>query len=212
MRISQLAAETGVAVATIKFYLRERLLPEGQRTSPTQAQYDASHVARLRLIRALLGPGGLSVAATRELLHNVDHPPESQHRLLGVAHQAVQLPVPARVDLTSAVQLMQRWGWHVDPSESPALASLADALQGLADAGFDIPEERLDGYRAAMKEVAESEIADVPTESTEAAVRYVVLGTILVEPLLLALRRLAQQDASHRRFGSATVGQTEQHD
>jgi hypothetical protein len=34
-------------------------------------------------------------------------------------------------------------------------------------------------------------------------VRYVVLGTVLVEPLLLALRRLAQQDASRRRFGPA---------
>jgi len=33
-------------------------------------------------------------------------------------------------------------------------------------------------------------------------VRYVVLGTVLVEPLLLALRRLAQQSASHERFGS----------
>ncbi|GAB2511519.1 hypothetical protein GCM10027064_06410 [Microbacterium petrolearium] len=33
-----------------------------------------------------------------------------------------------------------------------------------------------------------------------AAVRYAVLGTILTEPLLLALRRLAQQDASARRL------------
>jgi hypothetical protein len=32
-------------------------------------------------------------------------------------------------------------------------------------------------------------------------VRYVVLGTVLVEPLILALRRLADQEASARRFG-----------
>ena len=37
---------------------------------------------------------------------------------------------------------------------------------------------------------------------SEAAGRYTVLGTILVEPLLLALRRLAQTDASARRFGT----------
>ena len=36
----------------------------------------------------------------------------------------------------------------------------------------------------------------MPTESAAAAVRYVVLGTVLVEPVLLALRRLAQQEAS----------------
>jgi hypothetical protein len=32
-------------------------------------------------------------------------------------------------------------------------------------------------------------------------VRYIVLGTILVEPLLLALRRLAIINASARRYG-----------
>ena len=41
----------------------------------------------------------------------------------------------------------------------------------------------------------------MPTESAEAAVRYVVLGSVLVEPLLLALRRVAEQVASARRFG-----------
>ena len=51
MRISELSSQTGVPVATIKFYLREKLLQEGIRTSATQAQYNESHVARLRLIR-----------------------------------------------------------------------------------------------------------------------------------------------------------------
>ena len=65
MRISELSRESGVPVATIKFYLRERLLPDGVLTSATQAQYDETHVARLRLVRALIGPGGLSIAAAR---------------------------------------------------------------------------------------------------------------------------------------------------
>ena len=39
MRISELSARTGVPVATIKYYLREGLLPEGERTAPTQATY-----------------------------------------------------------------------------------------------------------------------------------------------------------------------------
>jgi hypothetical protein len=37
-------------------------------------------------------------------------------------------------------------------------------------------------------------------------VRYVVLGTVLIEPLILALRRLAQAEASARRFGSGASG------
>ena len=48
-----------------------------------------------------------------------------------------------------------------------------------------------------------AEIDDLPTETPSAAVRYVVLGTVLVEPVLLALRRLAQREASVARFPPA---------
>ena len=203
MRISQLAATTDVPVATIKFYLREHLLHEGQLTSPTQAQYDESHVRRLQLVRALLGPGGLTVAAARDLLQHIDHPPESQHDLLGIAHHAVHRPVPEDLDLGAAEKLIRRWDWQIDERDRDTPAALADALRGIANADFTLPEGALDRYARVMAEVAEAEIADLPTESAEAAVRYVVLGTVLVEPLLLALRRLAQQDASSRRFASA---------
>ena len=92
MRISELSSQTGIPVATIKFYLRERLLQEGARTSATQAQYDESHVARLRLIRALLGSGGLSVAAAHQMIRAIEEPPPSVHELLGVAARAVARP------------------------------------------------------------------------------------------------------------------------
>jgi hypothetical protein len=49
--------------------------------------------------------------------------------------------------------------------------------------------------------LAVEEVGSVPTESPEASVRQAVLGTILIEPLLVALRRLALQDAAARRFG-----------
>ena len=100
MRISQLSRETGVPVATIKFYLREGLVPEGRRTSATQAQYEDDHVARLRLIRALVGPGGLTLALVRGVLEAIDRPPESMHDLLGVAAAAVERPAPTQLDHT----------------------------------------------------------------------------------------------------------------
>ena len=53
MRIAELSRDSGVPVPTIKYYVREGLLPPGELTSPNQAQYDASHLRRLRLIRAL---------------------------------------------------------------------------------------------------------------------------------------------------------------
>ena len=206
MRISELADASGVPLATVKYYLREKLLPEGERTSATQARYGDAHVRRLRLVRALLGPGGLSVARARGVLAALDVEHESVGEVLGVAQHAVTPAAPEGVDHTRARALVERWGWTVDPDDGPVLAALEVAVDGLEAAGFDLPAERLDGYARAMLDVAQAEIDGVPLESVDAAVQYVVLGTVLVEPLLLALRRLAQQDASWRRFGDLVGG------
>jgi DNA-binding transcriptional MerR regulator len=171
MKISELSSQTGIPIATIKFYLRENLLQEGFRTAATQAQYDDGHVARLRLIRALLGPGGLSVAAAGQVIRAIEEPPESLHELLGAA--ATALPRP----------------------------DLDEALRGINEAGFELPEGALNVYRDHMRQIAEFEIENVPTDSATAAVRYVVLGAVLIEPLILALRREAEQEASAHRFG-----------
>ena len=171
VRISELSSHTEIPVATIKFYLRENLLHEGVRTAATQAQYDQSHVARLRLIRALIGPGGLSIAAAHQVIQAIEEPPESVHELLGVAAAAVAGP------------------------------NLDDALRALDEAGFTLPEGALDLYQDHMRQIAEFEIDNVPTDSPAAAVRYVVLGTVLLEPVILALRRAAEEEASARRFG-----------
>lgn len=203
MRISELARQTAVPVATIKFYLREGLLPEGERTSATQAQYGEQHAARLRLIRALLGPGGLTVATAGEVLAAIDDPPASMHDLLGVAFAATGPPVEPGLDHTRVHELMHRWGWEVDDKDCDTHAALETALAALDAAGFDLPPDALQVYAERMQSIAETEIAGVPQESATAAVSYVVLGTVLVEPLLLALRRMAQTELSGRRFGGA---------
>ena len=202
MRISQLATEAAVPVATIKYYLREGLLHDGELTSATQASYNESHVRRLRLIRALVVGAGLSIADTKDLLQGVDAPPEAGHDLLGIAHHALAGPVDAAADTGEIDALLSEWGWSSDGCDEVGKAAVAQALEGVRSAGFDFPEGMLGTYAHAMHTVAEAEIAGVPTDSNESAVRYVVLGTVLVEPLLLALRRLAQQSASYDRFGA----------
>ena len=200
MRISQLAERSNVPIATIKYYLREGLLHEGELTSATQARYDQSHVQRLRLVRALIGSGGLSVAGARTVIEQLDGPHEHVGEVLGIAQGSVTVPANSDVDLSRAVALVEQWGWLIDPGDTRTLTALASALDGLDAAGFELPDGALDHYVEHMAGIAETEVAGIPTESVDAAVRYVVLGTVLVEPLLLALRRLAQQDASARRF------------
>ncbi len=202
--MAELSRASGVPVPTIKFYLREQLLPEGRRTSATQAQYDDSHLARLRLVRALLGTGGLSVARAREVLNHLDHPPDSTHDLLGIAHATITPPAPTGVDLSEVHDLLTGWGWQVDAKDCDTQALLAQALTAAREAGMALPPETLDRYGDHLLALATDEVAEVPTGSNEEAVRYVVLGTVLVEPVLLALRRLAQQEASGRRFGAGS--------
>lgn len=198
MRISELARRGEVSTATVKYYLREELLPPGQLTSPTQAQYDEKHVERLRLIRALLATG-LSVATAKEVLQRMDAPPTDVLDLLADVQMSLT-PVLEPVDRDEVEALLSRWGYDVGVALEGPVAALGHALAVARDAGFEMSPELLDDYAAAARTIAELDIAGVPTDSPEAAVRYVVLGTLLMEPVLLAMRRLAHADASARRF------------
>lgn len=204
MRISELASAAELPVATVKYYLRENLLHDGELISATQARYDHTHIKRLKLIRALISSAGLSIAATRELLAGLDNPPASTHALLGLAHRAVAPENTPSTQTEGVDQLLHGWGWNLGACAPDTRAALAAALEALAGAGFELPPQLLTHYAQTMHSVAEAEIDNVPTTSPEEAIRYVALGTVLIEPVLLALRRLAQQDASSQRFAGET--------
>jgi DNA-binding transcriptional MerR regulator len=205
MRISELSTRTGVPVATIKYYLREGLLAEGVRSSPTQADYGEAHVDRLRVVRALIG-SGVSIAEARKVLDALDDPPPTPHDLLGAAHAAVLPQGEQSVDVSAAEHLVRGLGWQPGMCDEQVLTGVARALEALDRAGFVVPDGVMAAYLDAMGRLARAEIAAVPQDSPEAAVRYVVLGTVLAEPLLLALRRVAEQVASAERFGEAGTG------
>ncbi|MEV7828167.1 MerR family transcriptional regulator [Microbacterium enclense] len=202
MRISELSAASGVPVATIKYYLREKLLPEGARTSPTQASYGLAHVQRLGVIRALVD-AGVGIAGVRKVVCVLEEPPENPYDLLGAANAAVTPAVSADIDLTAALALLERMGGDVEKCFPDQIAAVAQALAALDRAGFTVPNRVMDAYLTHLSAIAEEELAATPETSIEDAVRYVVLGTALVEPLILALRRVAEQVAASRRFGGA---------
>ena len=53
MKMKELEAETGIGRETIRYYIREGLLPEPERPKRNVASYGPEHVARLKLIRRL---------------------------------------------------------------------------------------------------------------------------------------------------------------
>jgi DNA-binding transcriptional MerR regulator len=211
MRVGELSRRSGVSVASIKYYLREGLLPAGERTSPNQATYDDGHVRRLRMVRALIDVGGLSVAATRAVLAAVDDPEVPLHEALGRA-QATTTPAMTAADGDDEARVLadraladvvRERGWHVSP-HNPAWHTAVEVLATYHRLGDDDLARQLGLYAEAMEGVARREVAAVVDRGDRArTVEGVVVGTVLGDTLLAALRRLAQQHCSAQLLGRA---------
>ncbi|MER7953427.1 MerR family transcriptional regulator [Streptomyces sp. NPDC096030] len=208
MRIGELSRRTGVSVPTIKYYLREGLLPAGELTSPNQASYDETHERRLRLIRALLDVGGLSIAGIREVLAAIEDRERPVHKMLGAAADRVvprytEEPGEGVVVARKTVaELIARRGWSTSP-EGPAAEALAVALAALTEVGHGGFAQVLDTYAEAAERVAKADLEYVAGNvEREELVEGVVVGTVLGDAMFAALRRLAHVDASRKVFGA----------
>lgn len=206
MRISELSAESGVALPTIKYYLREGLLHQGRQVAATRAEYDETHLRRLRLIRALLEVGKLQVASIKKIIEAVDDESLPVHTMLGTAHYALAPAVEPEEGeeweaATRAVDaVIAEHGWRIAP-DAPTRAELAQTLVRMHQLGLSCD---LAPYaEAAHKLVAEVEMDTVPfTGPRDAAVEALVLGTVLYGRAFDTLRRLAQESESGRRLST----------
>jgi DNA-binding transcriptional MerR regulator len=209
MQMSELSRESGVPVATVKYYLREGLLPPGEATSATRATYGEEHLRRLRLIRALVEVGRLRLETVRTILGAVDDEDADLHHTVGAAHTALAPQGEASQRATDAVdRLLRRRRCRV-PADSTNRQALAIAFDALDRLGFAVQDPTLDAYADAAAAVARVDVDSVPTtEPPEQAVEHVVVGTVLFEPVLLALRRLAHEHLSSRRLAGRRVRTT----
>jgi DNA-binding transcriptional MerR regulator len=205
MRISDLAARSGVSAASIKWYAREGLLPAGERTGYNQTEYGEAHLARLRLIRSLIEVGGLSVAAARDVLAAADDPDHPFGNTLGIAQAS--LPRPASPPTAESVQAVHdaaaELGWQVFDG-NPGVPAAAAVLDRFHELGRSDLVAVLPGYARAAEIVAAADLdcitTSVATDRATAA-QTVVVGTVLGDALLAGLRRIAQSNEAHRRFG-----------
>lgn len=211
--MKELSEASGVPVATIKFYLRERLLPAGDRTQPNQADYTADHLRRIRLIRALIEVGGLSVATARTVTGLLDLPGQSLHNILGLAQHAMAPPVPHpdaeefRVAQARVDEVVRRLGWHV-ADDNPGRDGAAGVLTTLA--ALDQPglAGLLEPYARAAEGAARHDLEVVAASGAsggrDAMVETAVIGMVVGEALTLHLRRMAQEHVSAQRMSLAS--------
>lgn len=202
MRLAELSESSGVSVATLKYYLREGLLHPGTAVSRTQSDYDESHLERVRLVRALSEVGGLSLATIGRVLDVITSPGQDWITVLETAQRSLVKPkrdAPGGGETdqhrgSRASAWLTARGWNVDPVD-PFIDDLDRAWAACESVGLGLDEERMNAYADHVEGVAEIDVATVPADP-EGAIRQVILGTVLVDPVLAALRRLAQQHVS----------------
>lgn len=220
MRMKDLSEASGVPVATIKFYQRERLLPAGERTHPNQSLYSDVHLRRIRLIRALIEVGGLSVAAARGVIGVIDLPGQSVHNVLGLAQHAMAPPItiPPTPEFLAARRkvddLLDRLGWRVSAENAgrDGAAAVLTTLEALQQPQL---VEVLEPYARAAETAARADLDAVTAAGDDgdrdAMVETAVIGMVVGEALTLHLRRMAQEHVSsqrlspHRQPDSATL-------
>lgn len=200
--MSELSERSGVPVATVKFYLREQLLPPGEATGATRARYEESHVERLRLIRALVDVGGMGLERVRRVLAAVDDEDAGLDAAIGSAHtelspQPATEPSRASRDRVAGLLRTRRWRTTADGRHATALAAALDAMDA---AGQPLRDDALEAYADAAAIVAKADLGRIGGRTRAGATTYAVLGTVLCEPVLLALRRVAQEDLARRRL------------
>jgi len=205
VKVSELASQAGIPLSAVKFYQREGLLPEGVRSAPNQVAYDDTHVKRVRLIRALIETGGLSIAATKDVLRAVDADGMTMADTFGVAQQAMSTPrttpsVPSSESRDVVMRLAQSQGWMFLP-DNPGIDAAARALDGLRAIDFTLTDEYLSAYATAASTAATADLHALsllsdPDELTE----LMVVGTILGDPFFAGLRRIAHENSTHHLF------------
>lgn len=200
MKISELSDQTGVSIATLKFYLREGLLRPGTLTAPNQADYGEAHVRRARLVRALREVAHLSIAQIAAITGALDRG-EELYDVMGVtvdslgerpaAFTPAQEAAAAEVDrLLATLGLPAR-------EESLARQQLVVSFEAVREMLFPgLPVEALIPYARAAEDVVRAEVAATPgifSVDPEQVLERAVLGLTLFEPILLAFRRLTHE-------------------
>jgi DNA-binding transcriptional MerR regulator len=232
IKISELAEEAGVPVATVRHYLREGLLPEGRKTSRNMAYYPPELVERITLIKQLQEERFLPLRVIRELLDSDGGDPdrlramvEVEDRILERALEGERRRVPAaevreRYDVPQEVLERLAELGVLSPSRrgySPSDVGIVEAIGRFRAGGYD---ERIGftvydtlRYKRALEGVVKEEV-EVLVErlvgkmEPERALELLEAGTEPLNDLISALhtKLLAEELEARREMRGRSPG------
>jgi DNA-binding transcriptional MerR regulator len=202
VQLKDLSEKSGVSAASIKYYLREGLLPAGQSVHATRAQYSEQHVERLELIQALRRIVGLTIEQIRGLLKMADDGAPRLELLAAVQRVVLDLNAYAgrgeiRTPAADAVVRLRNW----PDSASDAKNALDAHLDRMASLRIPVSQELLDTYSKAMDDVAGLDISvTTAPDSVDQLILTAAVGMHMHSQLLLRLLALAQASHAIRRY------------
>lgn len=205
MKLGRLAERSGASTATIKYWVREGILPPGRLRNQTTAEYSDRHVERIQLIKTLRRRFNLSIVDISNLTGMIDDEcvplievmQECQLIATGLRRPRGDVPEDYVAVATTAVC---RAGWPDVPSV--ARAALAEALWQADQAGFQISADGLVRYAEAISRIAQADVERVmaagegESRSRDGVALGLLVGADIQVRLLLAVNQLAHTSAA----------------
>lgn len=204
MKLSELAARSGVASSTLKHWIRVGLLPPGRLRNKTTAVYDERHVDRALLILLMRDEYRSSVEQIRTLTSLIDDEGSSTLDVMN-ACQAFALGTPPGSAADPALEpfrertyeLMRRRDWRGYPGA--AEQGLVHALATAAGVGLDYDVDLLMAYADALEPLAARNVAELgPTGSADQVARRMLAAINARARQLVAVSSLAHAAVSIR--------------
>jgi DNA-binding transcriptional MerR regulator len=223
MKIGELCERSGVPLSSVKFYLREGLLPAGVATARNQADYGESHLERLALIRALREVGRLPLEQVARVTAELDRARaegwKSRADPIGLALRALHA-APARERSAGerrelarlrkeVAALLEALPWVLGDEARPFADEIAETLLDVRRYLYpDYPVGKLAAYARAAWRLSELEFAEAPGgarvplrargDDIAEPTRRAILSSFLFDRIFGALRRCANTMRSIR--------------
>jgi AcrR family transcriptional regulator len=111
MMMAQLSERSGTPVSTIKYYIRENLLPSGIKANRTTVYYDQNHINRLKTIKQLQDEG-LTLRRIKFILKNQGETDEKENqspsaRRENIIDAAIPLFMENGLEMTSITDIVK---------------------------------------------------------------------------------------------------------
>ena len=204
MLVSELAERADVPLATVKYYLREGLLAPGETTGPRRSEYDASHLRRLRILRALREVGGAPVSALQVIVDAVEDDSRPEHDLVCEISDALSPPLPVDgPDQAAGHQVnaaIDGVGWSDVRMDAAARLRLADLVQLVSEELLTVDSEILGYYARLADHLCRTEIALLDkTKGRQGTLEDMVVGEAVFGDILTLFRRLGHEHYHEQR-------------